>query len=96
MSILSVSLHLVKCSLHESHLPQFVRVYHTIDLALDLGENELILGHHVERLRLQNLLLVVSNDTFVSSLTSLALLLELEGVFAHLVIRVSELRNMSA
>lgn len=91
---LSVTLHLVKCSLHESHLPQLVRIDHTIDLALDLGKNELVLSHHIKRLRLQDLLLVVSNDAFVSSLTSLALLLQLEGVFAHLVIRVPALSNM--
>lgn len=93
---LRVPFHLEEGSLHECELAQFVRIDDAVDLAFDFGEDELVLRHHVERFSLQDLLLVVSDDALVPRLASLALLLELEGVFAHLVVRVATLGHVDA
>lgn len=85
---LGVAFHFAKRLLKEVEFAQLVRIEHTVDLALDLGEYELVLGHHVERLCLENLLLVINGKALLTRHTALMLLLELDGKFACLVVDV--------
>ena len=93
VSHLCISFHLVKRLLKEVELAQLVGIEHTIDLAFNLGEDELVLGHHVERLCLEDLLLVVHSQSLLTSDTALVLLLELDGELARLVVDVFLFRH---
>jgi len=57
-------------------------------LAFDLCEDELVLGHHVKCLCLENCLLVVLDEALFSDFGALALLLKLHVILASLVVEV--------
>ena len=86
----------VECSLLETHLTELVRVEDSVDLAFNLGEDKLVLGHHVEGLCLQHLLLLVHHDTLLACGASLVLLIELDLILAHLIVVLFQLHDVLA
>uniref|UniRef100_A0A7S3I7X1 Uncharacterized protein n=1 Tax=Favella ehrenbergii TaxID=182087 RepID=A0A7S3I7X1_9SPIT len=83
---LRIVAHAIEHPLLQLELANFVGVEHAVDLALDLGEDQLVLGHHVESLCLQHLLLVVEHYTLFPGDAARVLLLHLQGVLARVIV----------
>jgi len=70
----------------EAKFAQFVRGEHLVYLAFDLSEHQLLLCHHVHCLRLQDLLLVILDESLLPSAGAFELDLQIEIVLLELVV----------